>query len=141
MTALPLTVVTARVVEATKHNGYPEHLVFPQTGRFDKHAQEAVEIPVRSGQFIFFTERCIHGSAANDSDRNRLAFNMRVIPTSVPAYTNKKYYRSVYQGGKYYLDKWGVCVLRGKDDYRLSRTIPAEALEKGEFIKVFHPAA
>jgi len=108
---------------------------------FDINAQEVVEIPVRSGQFIFFTERCIHGSAANRSNRNRLAFNMRVIPTNVPVYTNKKYYRSVYNGGKYFLDKWGVCVLRGEDRYRLSRTIPAESLEKGKFTKVLLPAA
>ena len=50
------------------------------------------------------------------------AFNMRVIPTHIPAYTNKKYYRSVYNGGKYFLDKWGVVLLRVEDRYQLSRT-------------------
>ena len=111
------------------------------TLEFDQNAQELVDVPVRAGQFLLFTERCIHGSAANNSDQNRLAFNMRVIPTSVPVYTNKKYYRSVYNGGKYFLDKWGVSVLRGKDNYRLSRTIPAESLEQGNFTEVLCPAA
>lgn len=111
------------------------------TLEFDRNAQEEVEIPVRSGQFIFFTERCIHGSAANTSDKNRLAFNMRVIPTNVPVYTNKEYYRSVYNGGKYFLDKWGVAVLRGEDHYQLSRTVPAESLETGKFTRVLRPAA
>ena len=75
-------------------------------------------MPVKAGQFIIFTERCIHGSGPNTTDHHRLAFNMRVIPTHVPAYTNKKYYRSVYNGGKYNLDKWGVALLRGEDRYR-----------------------
>jgi hypothetical protein len=65
-----------------------------------------------------------------------LAFNMRVIPTHVPAYTNKKHYRSVYNGGKYVLDKWGVALLRGEDRLRLSRGIPPADLETGEFTRV-----
>jgi hypothetical protein len=68
-----------------------------------------------------------------------LAFNIRVIPAHVPAYTNKKYYRSVYNGGKYFLDKWGVALLRGEDKYRLSRAIPPEDLETGVFTRVIPP--
>ena len=83
-------------------------------------------VPVRSGQFLIFAERCIHGSPPNSTDRHRLAFNMRVVPTNVPVYTNKEKYRSVYNGGKYYLDKWGVAVLRGEDRYHLSRTANIE---------------
>jgi non-heme Fe2+,alpha-ketoglutarate-dependent halogenase len=33
----------------------------------------------------------------------------------------QKYYRSVYNGGKYFLDNWGVSLLRGEDKYKLSR--------------------
>ena len=98
---------------------------------FDRRAGEAVEVPVRAGQFIIFTERCIHGSGPNVTDRHRLAFNCRVIPTDVPVYPNKRYYRSVYNGGKYHLDKWGVALLRGTDHHQLSRTIPSSAL-RGE---------
>jgi hypothetical protein len=54
----------------------------------------------------------------------------------VPAYTNKKWYRSVYNGGKYNLDKWGCALLRGEDNYRLSRAIPNADLETGEFTRV-----
>jgi non-heme Fe2+,alpha-ketoglutarate-dependent halogenase len=98
-----------------------------------------VLLPVKAGQFIIFTERCIHGSGPNTTDHHRLAFNMRVIPTHVPAYTNKKSYRSVYNGGKYNLDEWGVAVLRGEDRLRLSRAISPEALAKGEFMGVIPP--
>ncbi len=102
------------------------------TLEFDEQAEEIVEVPVRSGQFLIFTERCIHGSAANTTDRHRLAFNFRAIPTSVPAYTDKRKYRSVYNGGKYHLDHWGVALLRGADCYGLSRTVPTDALARGE---------
>lgn len=98
---------------------------------FDESQEEVVELPVKAGQFIIFTERCIHGSAANTTDRHRLAFNLRVTPTSVPVYPGKKYYRSVYNGGKYFLDNWGVSLLRGEDRYNHSRTVPAAALEAG----------
>jgi non-heme Fe2+,alpha-ketoglutarate-dependent halogenase len=89
---------------------------------FDRDPKRVVRVPVKAGQFIIFTERCIHGSAANTTDRHRLAFNLRAIPTNVAVYPNKKYYRSVYNGGKYFLDNWGVVVLRGEDRYKLSRT-------------------
>ncbi|QDU88607.1 Phytanoyl-CoA dioxygenase (PhyH) [Pirellulimonas nuda] len=98
---------------------------------FKPEDYRCVEVPCRAGQFIIFTERCVHGSAANTTDRHRIAFNMRVIPTSIPVYTNKKHYRSVYNGGKYHLDKWGVCLLRGEDRYQLSRTVPPEKLDRG----------
>lgn len=95
---------------------------------FDRDPKRVVTLPVKSGQFVIFTERCIHGSPPNTTDRHRLAFNIRVIPTHVPVYTGKKYYRSVYNGGKYHLDKWGVVVLRGEDRYKLSRSIDAATL-------------
>lgn len=80
-----------------------------------------VKVPVKSGQFIIFTERCVHGSGPNRTDRHRLAFNMRVIPTNVAVYTDKEKYRSVYNGGKYSLKNWGVSLLRGEDKFQLSR--------------------
>ena len=90
-----------------------------------------VKVPVKSGQFIIFTERCIHGSGPNTTDRHRLAFNMRVTPTNVPAYTNKEKYRSVYNGGKYSLKNWGVALLRGEDTHQLSRVRqPEEIIEQ-----------
>jgi non-heme Fe2+,alpha-ketoglutarate-dependent halogenase len=95
---------------------------------FDRNPQNIVNVPVKSGQFIIFTERCIHGSGPNTTDRHRLAFNLRVIPTSIPVYTNKHKYRSVYNGGKYYLDKWGVVTLRGEDRHQLSRSVDMERL-------------
>ncbi|MEM8945864.1 MAG: phytanoyl-CoA dioxygenase family protein [Planctomycetota bacterium] len=90
---------------------------------FDRDPERIVSVPVRAGQFVIFAERCIHGSPPNTTDRHRLAFNMRVIPTNVPVYTDKEKYRSVYNGGKYFLRNWGVALLRGEDRYQLSRTV------------------
>jgi non-heme Fe2+,alpha-ketoglutarate-dependent halogenase len=98
---------------------------------FDRDDDKLVTLPVKSGQFVIFTERCIHGSPPNITDRHRLAFNIRVVPTNTPVYpNNKRYYRSVYNGGKYYLDNWGVAVLRGEDHYQLSRSVDAEELRE-----------
>ena len=95
---------------------------------FDRDPSRVETVPVKSGQFLIFAERCIHGSPPNSTDRHRLAFNARIIPTNVPVYTDKEKYRSVYNGGKYFLDKWGVAVLRGEDRYQLSRSVdPKEA--------------
>ena len=98
---------------------------------FKESDAEVVEVPCRAGQMILFTERCIHGSAANTTNRHRLAFNLRAVPTDVAVYPGKKYYRSVYNGGKYHLDKWGVAVLRGEDRHGLSRTVSPITLERG----------
>ena len=94
---------------------------------FDRDPSRLVTLPVRAGQFVIFAERCIHGSPPNVTDRHRLAFNLRVVPTNVPVYTNKKKYRSVYNGGVYHLNHWGVTLLRGEDRHQLSRTVDIES--------------
>ena len=53
---------------------------------------------------------------------------MRVVPTTVPVYTDKEKYRSVYNGGKYSLKNWGVSLLRGEDKHLLSRVRQPESL-------------
>lgn len=96
----------------------------------DHGPEDVVKVPVKSGQFIIFTERCIHGSGPNTTDRHRLAFNMRVVPTDVAVYTDKERYRSVYNGGKYSLKNWGVSLLRGQDTHGLSRVRQPEEPSK-----------
>ena len=100
---------------------------------FDRDPARVVTMPVKSGQFIIFTERCIHGSPANTTDRYRLAFNLRIVPTNVPVLTGKEKYRSVYNGGKYNLKNWGVALLRGEDRHQLSKTVvPARLAEDSD---------
>jgi non-heme Fe2+,alpha-ketoglutarate-dependent halogenase len=120
---LRFAVGTHETVRTIKFGGEEGVYNAAYTLDFSENDQENVLLPVKAGQFIIFTERCIHGSGPNTTDQHRLAFNMRVIPTNVPAYTNKKWYRSVYNGGKYNLDKWGCALLRGEDRFG-SRAIP-----------------
>ena len=91
------------------------------TLEFDEDDVRVQQVPAKPGQVILFTERCIHGSPPNKTKTDRLAFNFRVVPTNVAVYTDKKYYRSVYNGGKYHLDNWGVTTIRGEDKLKLSR--------------------
>lgn len=44
---------------------------------FDEEEHEIVSVPMKAGQFVLFTERCMHGSSANITDRRRLAINAR----------------------------------------------------------------
>jgi len=92
------------------------------TLEFDEQNARVAQVPAKPGQVVLFTERCIHGSPPNSTNTDRLAFNFRVIPANIAVYTDKKYYRSVYNGGKYHLDNWGVLPIRGEDKYQLSRT-------------------
>ena len=108
---------------------------------FDRENSEIVTLPVQAGQFVIFAERCIHGSPPNSTDRHRLAFNLRVVPANVPVYTNKEKYRSVYNGGKYYLNNWGVTLLRGEDRHRLSRTVDIDRRHAELLAQQHSPAA
>ena len=91
---------------------------------FDYKPEQVVNLEVDRGQFVIFTERCIHGSPANRSNKDRFAFTSLLTRPDVACYPNKRYHRSHYNGGKFYLDKWGVVTLRGQDDLRKSRWIP-----------------
>jgi non-heme Fe2+,alpha-ketoglutarate-dependent halogenase len=95
---------------------------------FDLDESKVAHVEAEPGQFIMFTERCIHGSAANESKNDRLAFNMRLIPADIAVYPGKEKYRSLYNGGKYHLDKWGVVVMRGQAPVGLNRTIDKASL-------------
>lgn len=44
---------------------------------FVESEHEVVSVPMKAGQFVLFTERCMHGSSANVTDRRRLAINAR----------------------------------------------------------------
>lgn len=108
---------------------------------FDRDPERVVTMPVNSGQFIIFTERCIHGSPANITDRYRLAFNLRIVPTNVPVLTGKEKYRSVYNGGKYLLNNWGVALLRGEDRLQLSKTVVPPRLQQNSTEDCYRAAA
>jgi non-heme Fe2+,alpha-ketoglutarate-dependent halogenase len=65
--------------------GRARGIVLEQLGRekgamtldFDEKAHEIVSLPMQAGSFVVFSERVMHGSSANMSERRRLAINAR----------------------------------------------------------------
>lgn len=89
---------------------------------YEVDPEQVIDVEVKRGQFVIFTERCIHGSPPNNSDKDRCGFTALFSRPDVAVYRDKEYHRSHYNGGKFYLDKWGVVPVRGEDHLKLSRT-------------------
>jgi chlorinating enzyme len=82
-------------------------------------------IEMKAGQFYMFTERVIHGSIPNNSDKSRWGLNGRIATTSTKIYTKKMLegpHRSKYFKLKNInLNKWRAVLLRGEDRYGYNR--------------------
>ena len=113
-------------------NYYPEYEV-------DESKVHYIEMT--AGQAVIFAERTIHGSEANKTDRNRLAFNFRVVPSNVQVYhPGKRIHHSAQMGEDYDLTKWKPVLIRGTDpgvngavpwtDYAPEVDAPAVAVER-----------
>lgn len=84
-----------------------------------------VNIEMEPGQVLIFSERTIHGSPPNTTDRHRFAFNYRVIPTSTRVYCNtKRFHKAAQMQEIYDLKDWRAILIRGEDRYHLNPTAP-----------------
>jgi non-haem Fe2+, alpha-ketoglutarate-dependent halogenase len=102
-------------------------------GRFAKASGVTLEVPItqdmivpmplKSGQCVIFTERCIHGSPPNVSQNRRFGFVFRTIKTDVQVYRGETVHEVTYLREKYDLANWGCALLRGEDKYHLNRMI------------------
>lgn len=90
---------------------------------FDFSSAEPDYIEMQPGQALIFSERTIHGSAANTSNRSRSAFNFRVIRPDTRVYKDKTVHRARHMGQKYNLGRWGCVLLRGEDRFGLNRMV------------------
>lgn len=50
---------------------------------------QVINFPMKKGSYIIFSERTMHGSSANTSDRERLAINFRITPSSTLIYPSR----------------------------------------------------
>ena len=90
-------------------------------------------IPMEPGEVLIFTERAIHGSDANRSDSNRMAFNFRVVPTDVQVYRpGKKFHRASQMNRIYDLKNWRPVVIRGADTVKKNDTVPWQDYAGGD---------
>jgi non-heme Fe2+,alpha-ketoglutarate-dependent halogenase len=56
---------------------------------FEPDPERLVTLPMKKGQFVIFTERTMHGSLPNTSDKNRVAINCRVTFTDTLIYPGR----------------------------------------------------
>jgi chlorinating enzyme len=86
---------------------------------WDPDAQAVDHVEMRPGQFIIFTARCIHGSNPNISNRQRMGFAIRVVPTHVRVYGGMTEFDEF--GHHFDLDKHGCVLLSGRDEFGHNR--------------------
>ncbi len=111
-------------------------------GRFAKASGVTLEVPItedmivpmplKSGQCVIFTERCIHGSPPNVSDKRRFGFVFRTIRTDVQVYREEKIHEVTYLRETYDLKNWGCALLRGEDKHHLNRMITPPTYKKAD---------
>ena len=113
-------------------------------GRFAKSSGLTLEVPItadmivpmplKSGQCVIFTERCIHGSPPNNSPNRRFGFVFRTIRTDVQVYREESVHEVTYLQEKYNLNNWGCALLRGEDKYHLNRMIQPPTYQQPELV-------
>lgn len=90
---------------------------------------DAVAMPLKPGQFVVFSERCIHGNPGNRSENRRMGINFRAITTSTSVYSGQDKHYATHLDTSWDLKNWGVVTLRGEDKHQLSKRIDLEKLE------------
>jgi non-heme Fe2+,alpha-ketoglutarate-dependent halogenase len=93
---------------------------------FPLKEDEVVNMEMKAGQFVIFTERCIHGSPPNRSkDRRRWGMAFRNVKPDTLVYgKDETVHRVNYLEQNFKLDKWGVVEFRGHDTAKINRHCP-----------------
>ncbi len=86
---------------------------------WDPDQEDVRHLEMRAGQFFIFTARCIHGSNPNISNRQRMGFAIRVVPTHVRVYGGMTEFDEF--GHHFNLDRHGCVLVAGQDEYGHSR--------------------
>ena len=86
---------------------------------WDPDQEQADHVEMRAGQFIIFTARCIHGSNPNTTNRQRMGFAIRVVPTHVRVYGDMTEFDEF--GHRFRLDRHGCVLISGRDEYGHNR--------------------
>lgn len=92
---------------------------------WDPNAQDVRSVEMRPGQFIIFTARTIHGSHPNTSNRQRMGFAIRVVPTHVRVYGGMTEFAEF--GHHFDLERHGCVLVAGQDEYGLNRVVKENA--------------
>ena len=83
---------------------------------FEPDPKDIVPMELKPGQFVIFSERCVHGSPGNRSaDKRRCGINFRAITPTTRVYRGQDSHYAMHLNEKWDLKNWGVVVLRGED--------------------------
>jgi non-haem Fe2+, alpha-ketoglutarate-dependent halogenase len=74
---------------------------------------KVVTAEMKAGQYMIFSERVIHGSQANLSDRRRWGMAFRVVPPTVKVYDDQPFHYVKYLDEQYDLRQWSGLMIRG----------------------------
>lgn len=85
--------------------------------------KDIVPMELKPGQFVIFTERCVHGSPGNRSQKRRMGINFRTITPSTKVYHGQEKHYAMHLKETYNLEKWGAMMLRGEDRYGYNKVI------------------
>ena len=78
--------------------------------------KDVVSMECKPGEFFIFTQRTMHGSPPNNTDKRRLAINCRIIQEDVKAYHHfLPDHKIEHYGLTFSLDQWGCVLLHGED--------------------------
>jgi non-haem Fe2+, alpha-ketoglutarate-dependent halogenase len=97
---------------------------------FEPDPSQIVSMELKTGQFVIFSERVIHGSPGNNSKRRRLGVNFRTILPSTQVYSGQTHHYAMHLEETYDLANWGVVLLRGEDHYKLNKRANRIKVEK-----------
>lgn len=86
---------------------------------WDPDQERADHIEMRSGQFVIFTARCIHGSNPNRSNRQRMGYAIRTVPTHVRVYGDMTEFDEF--GHHFDLERHGCVLVGGRDEFGHNR--------------------
>jgi len=82
----------------------------------------AVSIEMKAGQFVMFWSTLMHSSFPNSTqNQTRLAYAARYVPSEVEIYPDTDVVEEY--GSSVSLDKYGVVVVSGRDDYSHNRVV------------------
>jgi len=85
----------------------------------------AVNLPMKAGQFVIFSERVIHGALDNSSERPRLGVAGRYITPDTRVYNRHEFEHTGHDIGYLGvfglpLDRWRAVLVRGQDRGRVN---------------------
>jgi non-haem Fe2+, alpha-ketoglutarate-dependent halogenase len=98
----------------------------------DTSEAKAVDVPMKAGQFVIFSERVIHGALDNRSDQRRLGIAVRYITPQTRVYNRYEFETAGHDIGYLGvfglpLDRWRAVLVRGRDSGdNGDRVIPLE---------------